>query len=295
MESASPHVANLSENAFIAEKLGEVADLLEQQNASHFRVRAYREAADTVQTMARPVREIYAQDGQKGLEDLPTIGASIASAIIELLDTGDLGLVARLRGSSDPETLFQAVPMIGPALARAIHEGLHIDTLEALEAAAHDGRLAKVRGVGRRRVDAIRHSLNDMLARRRPRGAMPDRSAPEVQDILSVDREYRGTADELPTIRPRRFNATGEARIPILHTERGDWRFTALFSNTAAAHRYGRTRDWVVIYFEKDGAAEGQATVVTQKGGPLDGFRIIRGREKDCVAYYERVAVANQA
>ena len=276
----------LQENVFIAEKLGEMADLLAQQGASQFRSRAYREAASYVGSLPHPIRVIYRADGRRGLEDLPTIGASIAAAIAELLDNGRLVSLDRLRGSADPEKLLQTVPMIGPTLANLIHEELHIDTLEALEAATIDGRLMSLKGIGRRRVDSIRHSLNDMLARRRPRGSQIDHFPPSVSDLLAVDQVYRETADTLPTITPRRFNETGRKRIPVLHTERGPWRMTALFSNTATAHRYGRTRDWVVIYFECDDHPEGQSTVVTQHGGPLDGRRVIRGQEKACAQFY---------
>ena len=277
----------LAENLFVADTLGAVADLLEQQDASSFRVRAYREASAYVATMPQTVRGIYQTSGRRGLEDLPTIGVSIAAAIAELLDTGRLGLLDRLRGSADPEKLFLTVPMIGPSLARRIHETLHIDTLEALEAAAVDGRLATVDGIGPRRADSIRHSLSDMLRRRRPRVPQEDVSAPPIGDILAVDQEYRANAKALPTIRPRRFNEAGQNRIPILHIERGDCRFTALFSNTATAHRYGKTRDWVVIYFDRDNEPEGQCTVVTEHAGALKGYRVVRGRENDCAAYYK--------
>lgn len=280
------HCGTLAENHFIAEKLDEVADLLEHQGASQFRSRAYREAAAYVTTLAEPIRSIYRSTGQNGLEDLPTIGASIAKAIIELLESGRLSSLDRLRGSADPEKLFQTVPMIGPSLAHLIHDTLHIDTLEALEAAAIDGRLIAIKGIGKRRVDGIRHSLKDMLARRRPQGRLPATSLPPVGDILTVDHEYRQSADSLPTIKPRRFNETGHARIPILHTERGPWRFTVMFSNTASAHKYGRTRDWVIIYFDREGHPENQLTVVTQHGGPLDGRRVIRGLEKACAEHY---------
>jgi hypothetical protein len=233
-----------------------------------------------------PIRTIYEKDGRRGLEDLPTIGASIAVAIAELLDTGALGLLDRLRGAADPEKLFQTVPMVGQSLARQIHDTLHIETLEALEAAAVDGRLMAVKGIGKRRIDSIRHSLNDMLARRRPHHSGNDNVGPLVKDILAVDQEYRDSADTLPSIKPRRFNETGERRIPILHTERGQWLFTALYSNSASANQYGRTRDWVVIYYERDGHPDGQSTVITAFGGQLDGRRIVRGQEKACVQVY---------
>lgn len=283
---SEPEVTPLEENQFIAEKLREVADLLDQQGATSFRVNAYRDAATYIATMSGPIRSVYRTGGKRGMEDLPTIGISIAAAIAELLDTGALGVLDRLRGSADPEKLFQTVPMIGPSLAQRIHETLHIETLEALEAAVFDGRLAQVKGIGQRRSDSIGHSLNDMLARRRPSQARKAAPEPPVADILAVDQQYRESADSLPSIRPRRFNETGRRRIPILHTERGKWRFTALYSNSTSAHRYGRTHDWVVIYFEQDGQPEGQSTVITQHGGHLDGRRVVRGHESACAEYY---------
>ena len=107
--------------------------------------------------------------------------------------------------------------------------------------------------------------------------------------LLDVDREYRAGAHTgaLPTIAPRRFNPRNEAWLPVLHTRRGDWHFTALYSNTARAHELGRTRDWVVLYFHDEDHAERQRTVVTEQRGPLRGRRVVRGREKECLAVDE--------
>lgn len=284
---------DLSENRFVADKLDEVAHLLDQQNGSLFRVRAYRDAASYLRGLPHPIRLDYQRGGERALDDLPTIGQSIAAAIAEILDTGASSLLDRLRGVADPEQVFQTVPMIGPALARQIHDDLGIETLEALEAAAYDGRLATIKGVGPRRIESVRHSLSDMLARRRPRKAAMDRQQPSIADILAVDQTYRSNVDQLPTIKPRRFNPTGETRLPILHTERDGWQFTALFSNSPTAHRFGKTRDWVVIYFERTDQPEGQITVVTEHGGPLDGKRVIRGQERACRAFYETSAKAS--
>lgn len=69
---------------------------------------------------------------------------------------------------ADRKVSFQNIPGIGPAFARLIHEHLHIDTLEALEAAAHDGRLDTVPGIGERRGKVIRQSLARILVRKGP-------------------------------------------------------------------------------------------------------------------------------
>ena len=78
----------------------------------------------------------------------------------------------------------------------------------------------------------------------------------------------------------------------MLHTARGSWHFTALFSNTAKAHELGRTQDWVVLYFHDDDHAENQRTVVTETHGTLVGRRVVRGREDECRAHYEHAASA---
>jgi hypothetical protein len=81
-------------------------------------------------------------------------------------------------------------------------------------------------------------------------------------------------------IAPRRFNPAGVAWLPILHTTRGRRHYTALFSNTALAHRLARTNDWVVIYWD-DGRGERQCTVVSGERGSSKGRRIVRGREAE--------------
>jgi len=281
-------LAPADENAQIAAQLREAAALLHAQEGNPFRIAAYRKAADTVARAARPVRELFDAQGRAGLQSLAGVGPGIASSIAEILVTGRWAQLARLRGDADPEALFCSVPGVGPETAHAIHEALHVDTLEALEAAAHDGRLEEVRGVGARRAAQIRASLASMLGRRVARAPRAQTAAPGIVTLLEVDREYRdkAAAGRLRTIAPKRFNPSGEAWLPVLHTEREGWHFTALFSNTARAHELGRTRDWVVIYYYDGEHVEAQCTVVTEPRGALAGRRVVRGREEECRAHY---------
>jgi putative hydrolase len=273
------------DNQAIAEKLLELADLLEQQNANPFRVTAYRRAAQTVSGHAEQLASLAEREGSAGLDRLPGIGRSIARAIEEMLHTGRWMQLERLRGSLDPEQVFQSIPGIGPELAKRIHATLEIETQAELEQAAHDGRLEQVPGVGPRRARMVAAALAHML-QRRPAHPPSPAAEPDVEVLLDVDREYReqAAAGKLRKIAPKRFNPEGDPWLPILHTHHDGWEFTALFSNTARAHDLGKTADWVVLYFHSDHGPEGQRTVVTETSGPLQGHRVVRGREAECRA-----------
>ena len=284
-------------NREIADKLDHVADLLELEDENAFRVRSYRNAAQTVRDMNQPVAELAQHDGDHALQALPGIGQRLAGSIKEIATTGHLSLEEKLESESWPGKLLTEVPGIGEELARRIHEELGISTLEELELAAHDGRLEQVEGIGPDRAEGVRIALSGMLSqssRRRLRQAVRE-EAPEGQQeerpavdlLLRIDEEYHTKAEhnQLRKIAPRRFNPEGEAWLPILKTRRGGWSFTTLFSNTALAHRSGKTDDWVVIYYER-GGEQRQCTVVTAEHGKLAGKRVIRGRERECSEYY---------
>jgi putative hydrolase len=276
-------------NQQITLKLAQAADLLEQQGANPFRVSAYRRASETVSRLDTDVRLLLEREGEAGLVKLPNIGRGIAASIREMVTTGRWTQLERLHGTLDPVHLFQSVPGIGPKTAQHIHETLHIDSLEALETAAYDGRLEAVSGIGQRRITGIRNALSALLGSTRRRAARGRPGAePPVGLLLEVDREYleRAARDALPRIAPRRFNPESRAWLPVLHTERGDWHFTAMYSNTARAHELKRTQDWVVVYFYDAHHEEGQCTVVTETRGPLTGQRVVRGREPECREYY---------
>lgn len=109
-----------------------------------------------------------------------------------------------------------------------------------------------------------------------------------VDIILELDQKYRYLAeqDRLPKIAPKRNNPTGEAWLPIMTEYIAGARVSLLFSNTDRAHELRKTRDWVVLYYEKAGE-KSQCTIVTSERGRLKGKRVIRGREKECYEYYE--------
>ena len=289
-----PDIDSAPDWARIAPLLRDMADAVERQQDDGYRAAAYRRAADYLERAQPDLRTLRHEGGRDALEALPTIGRGIAAAIIEILDTGRWRRLAELRGDGDAEELFRTVPGVGNALARQIHEVLGASSLEALEMAAHDGRVQHLSRVGDRRAAAIGAAVGQMLdqAGRQRRGLhAPAVSEPPVDLLLRADARYRAeaAAGRLPKIAPRRFNPGGRAWLPVLHLREGGWRVTALFSNTARAHRLDRVNDWVVLYCEDENHAERQYTVVTTLAGPLAGQRVVRGREAECL---RRLALA---
>jgi DNA polymerase (family X) len=288
-------------NDQIADVLDRIADMLEIQNANPFRVRAYREGADTIRDRDEAIADLVRHGQLNEVKALPNIGDGIASVIKEYVQSGQSNLLQELESKSEPETVFMQVPGIGRELAGRIVNEIHIETLPELEVAAHDGRLASVRGFGQRRVEGVRKALAGMLSLS-ARSKQQDRAAqaqtqkgndqlPSISLLLEIDAEYRrrAEADDLLKIAPRRFNPDNKEWLPVMHTKRQGWLFTVLFSNTAQAHQLGKTHDWVVIYYERKNK-EQQNTIVTELRGPLKGNRVVRGRDAEMHAYYSAQA-----
>ena len=281
--------ANGLTNRELAEVLDEIAQRLRRQAANPFRVAAYRAAAETVRSWREPLVEVYRRHQITGLERLPGVGKSIARKLAELIRRGRLRSLENLRRKQAADDTLTSLPMIGPLLAARIRNKLGIETLEEVYAAAYDGRLRRIAGVGRKRVQAIRECLALRLDRQTPtwRQIVPS-DEPSVSTLLEIDRIYRERAalGRLVTVAPRKFNPTGAAWLPILRITRHGHRYCAAFANTARSHRLGHEHDWVVIYRETK-ADFGIWTVLTSQYGALRGKRIVRGREAECHSYYD--------
>jgi DNA polymerase (family 10) len=187
------------------------------QGANPYRVRAYHRAATTRRWLGRPVAEMLQQEGVEGLRKLPGLGESLTRTIHDLVVTGRLSRLDRLRGEMDPVLLFASVPGIGTVLVEHLHGDLGIATLEELEAAAHDGRLAEIAGMGEKKLAGIIDSLATRLGRVRVLVRLPATDAPAVEERLDVDREYceQAAVGTRRRIAPRRFNPSGEVWLPV--------------------------------------------------------------------------------
>lgn len=153
-------------NADVASLFEEVADLLDIEDANEFRVRAYRNAARTIDQLSRPVADLVEEDAD--LSDLPDIGDDLAGKIEEVVATGTLSLLEELKEEIDPALAeLMDVPGLGPERVRTLHEELGITSQHELREAAEAGRIREVAGFGEKTEQNILEGLDEIGEERR--------------------------------------------------------------------------------------------------------------------------------
>ncbi len=151
------------ENIDVAKIFDEVADLLEIQGANPFRIRAYRTAARTMETLGAPAARLAT--AHDGLEELPGIGADLAGKIRTILKSGDLPLRRQLaRRIPGGLVEMMRIPGLGPKRAKLLYQKLGIHTLIQLEKAAEAGRLRTLPGFKQALEAKIVHGLQEFHA-----------------------------------------------------------------------------------------------------------------------------------
>ena len=158
------------DNRSIAQIFTEIADLLEIKGANAFKIRAYRSAADAIGTSPDAVSQL--DDAR--LREVPGIGKDLAAKVRELADTGVCRYHQELLQEFPPTILdLLRLQGVGPKTVALLYASLNIRSLDELAAAARDGRLRTLKGMGEkkealilraieeRQKDAGRHLLSD--------------------------------------------------------------------------------------------------------------------------------------
>ena len=180
------------DNRPIAQVFAEIADLLEIKDANAFKIRAYRSAAETVAAFPDPIVRL----DEKQLRDLPGIGKDLAAKIRELADTGVCAYHQELL-QEFPQTILDLLRLqgVGPKTVALLYSSLNIQSVDALAAAAREGRLRGIKGMGARKEalilkaieerekDAGRHLLSDTSATAEEMVSYLRQRAPDVEFV----------------------------------------------------------------------------------------------------------------
>ena len=174
-------------NEEIAELFDNLGMMLEMQGESVFKIRAYQRAARAIEGLSFPLAQAV-NDGEK-LTGIPGIGKAISEKIHELVTTGQVRTYEKVRAELPEGALdLLAIPGIGPKTAVLIGRELGISTVEGVEQAAKDGRLASLPRMGKRAADGIlRHiqAARSMGSERTPIG----RALPVAESVMAALRD----------------------------------------------------------------------------------------------------------
>ncbi len=178
-------------NAEVAKMLYEIADMLEMQGVD-FKPRAYRRAAQSVETLQRDIAEIW-REGR--LRTIPGVGEAIEDKISEYLETGRLAYYEKLKKSL-PVNLdsLMAVSGLGPKRIGVLYKKLGIKNLNDLEKAAEAHQIAKLDGFGGKSEKKIRDGVE--FARKAKSRMLLGSALPIANEIVERLRES-GFADRV--------------------------------------------------------------------------------------------------
>ena len=191
-------------NRQLADTFTLIANLLEIKGEIIYKTLAYRKASESLMGLGRQASE-YWKEGK--LEDIPGVGKAIAEKIDELLNTGKLQFLEKLK-KEVPEELasWLAVPGLGPKKIAMIWKELDITALADLEAAAKNGQLRDLPGMGAKSESAI---IEGIASLSRKSGRIPlGRAYPLAQDIIRTLKKVKGVVDAAPAGSLRRMRST---------------------------------------------------------------------------------------
>ena len=191
-------------NRQLADTFTLIANLLEIKGEIVYKTLAYRKAADSLMGLGREASE-YWKEGK--LEDIPGVGKAIAEKIDELLSTGQLGFLEKLKKEVPPTLAdWLPIPGLGPKRAKMIWQTLGITTFAELEAAAREGKLRGLGGMGEKSEAAILEGIAS-LGRRSARIPL-GRAYPLALEIIEQLMSVKGVVDAQPAGSLRRMRST---------------------------------------------------------------------------------------
>lgn len=234
-------------NAGYAAVFAEIADMLEIQGANPFRVRAYRNAARTIADYGRDIATMIANGDDLG--KIPSIGPDLASKLREIAATGTCELQQTLRHAL-PGAIVELldVPGLGAKRVKALHEALHVDSLEQLRAEAKSGHVRELPGFGAKTEAHLLEAIDDRLQREPQRFLLPD-AAHSLLPLLERLRAIAGVGKAVPAGSFRRRRET-VGDLDILVTARDPQAVADAFvgyGEVARVLAHGKTKSSVVL------------------------------------------------
>lgn len=256
-------------NAGIADRLAPLAQLLSAEKENPYKVKAYQRAAARIRTLSEGVADLVREDAD--LTAVPGIGDAIASAIREIVTTGTLGKLEKLRANATPELAgISLYPRLDPKRVLRVYKKLGIRSVEELKERLASGEIEKLLGARMAqhvqqgltkahamllyRADDLRASIEEYLLahcgvrqaeaagdyRRRVEVIEELQFLVETDDFSTAVERFRRFGGGTPLVRASRsealFDASAGIRVLLLNTPRDQWGLALIAATGSKAH-----------------------------------------------------------
>ncbi len=192
-------------NSELTKVFQDIADLLELKGDNVFKIRAYQKAARAIEHHPRELK-IMIEEGEN-LQSIPGVGEAIAKKATELITTGKLDYYETLKADFPPGvTNLLDIPGIGPKTANKLSSELGISSLDELERAINEGRVAKLFRLGEKTAENILHQIQAL--RRKDQRIPIGEALPVVEEIIGALRSIPGLRNITAAGSLRRFRET---------------------------------------------------------------------------------------
>ncbi|MBL8979902.1 MAG: DNA polymerase/3'-5' exonuclease PolX [Gemmatimonadetes bacterium] len=250
----------------VAQVLEQIAAFLELQGENPFRVRAFRSAAKAVGALSGGVAEAIA-DGS--LAATKGVGPATLAIVQEVVNTGRSSLLEELREQVPPGLVeMLQISGLGVAKIRQIHETLNIDSLPELEAAARDGRLARLPRFGQKTAENI---LKGIAFLRQSSGLrLAHHAADEAEALRAALAALPGVQDAVVAGDVRRRMEVVRELVVVLVADVGPEEIFRRIGQLPGVHEFSG-QDERRVTLKVSGGAEAQVIVTTPRnvGGVL--------------------------
>jgi len=197
-------------NKEIAQIFNEIADLYEMQDVD-FKPRAYRKAAQNIESLGKDIEEVYENDE---LENIPGVGESTAEEIEEYLKTGKVKRLEKLKKDFPVDLRsLSGVETLGPKKIKVLYQELGIKNLDDLEKKAKEGKIRELEGFGKKTEENILENIS--FARKKGNRFLLGYVEPEANEILEILKEHVDKIELAGSLR-RKKETIGDVDILVV-------------------------------------------------------------------------------
>jgi DNA polymerase (family X) len=250
----------------VAQVLEQIAAFLELKSENPFRIRAFRTAARAVTAFPGDLRQSL-EDGS--LASAKGVGPATLQIVKELVSTGQASMLEELREQIPPGLVeMLEISGLGVAKIRQIHDVLGIDTLPELEAAAHDGRLAKLPRFGARTSENILKAI--AFLRQASTYRLSHHAADEAEGLRAALERLPGVTSAITAGDVRRRSEVVRDIIVVLVAEVAPSELFRRLSHLPGVHEFaGQDERRLTLRFAGGASAQVVATTPVNVGAVL--------------------------